>query len=154
MMKIIKATNKYSQKISELMLLELENPNPLFPHKMIEKFREHAKKENVNKEFDNPNLIAFLAIDKESVVGFIVGYENRSDNSAMIHYLASKKKKAKSELLKSFVKECKRKNLKKIIADTFEFMDNKDFFQTNGFKLIRKEKIADKLEMLWYEFNS
>jgi len=152
-MKIIKATPAYSQKISELMLAELENPNPLFPKKMIEKFRQHAQEDNIVKEFENPRLISFLAIAEATFAGFIVGYENPPD-AAMIHYLASKKKKAKSELLKSFIKECQQRKIKKIIADTFEFMDNNNLFKTSGFKLIRKDKITDKLEMLWHEFHS
>ena len=36
---------------------------------------------------------------------------------------------------------------------TFEFMTNKDFFESNKFILMKKEEIAPNLEMLWYELN-
>jgi hypothetical protein len=30
-------------------------------------------------------------------------------------------------------------------------MDNKDFFESNGFVLTKKEKLTPNLEMFWYE---
>lgn len=151
-MKIIKATNEHSKQISEFMLSELNNPNPKFPKEMINKFREHAKEENIMKEFENPNLIAFVAMTSKRLVGFIIGYEDVLNNQAMIHYIASKEIEIKEKLLERFIKYCKLRNINKIIADTFEFMDNKDFFESNKFVLTKKEKLTLDLEMLWYEF--
>jgi hypothetical protein len=152
-MKIIKATIEYSKGISEIMLSDLKNPNPKFPKKMIEDFREHAKEENIRKEFENPNLIAFLAINEEKIAGFIVGYEDSSNNSAMIQYITAKENEVKKELLSAFIKKCKIKKIKKIITDAFEFMDNNDFFKSNKFTFTKKEEIAPNLEMLWYELD-
>ena len=120
---------------------------------MIDCFREHAKEENILKEFKNPKLMAFVAKNKKGVVGFIVGYEDTLKSKAMIHYITSNEIKIKKELLGRFIEECKFKNIKKIITDTFEFMTNKDFFESNKFILMKKEEIAPNLEMLWYELN-
>jgi len=152
MMKIIKAKKEHSNQISEFMLSELNNPNPKFPKEMINKFREHAEEENIIKEFENPNLIAFVALTPKRLVGFIVGYEDLLNNQAMIHYIASNDIEIKEKLLERFIKYCELKNINKVIADTFEFMDNKDFFESNKFVLTRKEKLTPNLEMLWYEF--
>ncbi|MBU4283483.1 MAG: GNAT family N-acetyltransferase [Nanoarchaeota archaeon] len=151
-MEIIKATNEYSKEISKLMLLDLKNPNSSFPPEIINNFREHAKEENIIKEFENPKLIAFIAIDEDKVIGFVVGYE-KDPSSAMIHYISAKSNEVKKELLDSFIKECKVKKVNRIITDTFEFMDNNNFFKSNGFTLTKKENVTPTLEMLWYELN-
>jgi N-acetylglutamate synthase-like GNAT family acetyltransferase len=150
-MKITRATIEHSKQISQLMLSELNNPNPKFPKEMINKFREHAKEENIIKEFENPGLIAFVAIISKRLVGFIVGYKDLLINQAMIHYITADGIIIKEKLLKRFIKECKSRNIDKIITDTFEFMDNKDFFESNGFVLTKKEKLTPNLEMFWYE---
>ena len=152
MMKIIKAKKEHSKQISEFMLSELNNPNPKFPKEMINKFREHAEEENIIKEFENPKLIAFSALTSKRLVGFIVGYEDVLNNQTMIHYIASTEIEIKEKLLEKFIKYCKLRHINKIITDTFEFMDNKDFFESKNFILTKKEKITPTLEMLWYEF--
>lgn len=154
-MNIITATIKYSKDISTLMLADLANPDPRFPSKMIEQFREHAQKENIVKEFDNPNLMAFLAIDANKVKGFIVGYEEDSDTVAIIHYIHGETMIIKRLLLKYFISECKRRKIVHIRADSFEFMVNDALFKEEHFTLVKKEKLAHNLELLWYElFNS
>ena len=151
-MKIIKAKKEHSKHISEFMLSELNNPNPKFPKEMINKFREHAQEENIIKEFENPNLIAFCALTSKRLIGFIVGYDDVLKNQTTIHYIASTNIGIKEKLLEKFIKYCKLRNINKIITDTFEFMDNKDFFESKKFILTKKEKITPTLEMLWYEF--
>jgi len=152
-MEIVKAIIGHAKEISELMSSDLKNPNSKFPQKMIDNFIEHAKEENIIKEFKNPKLIAFIAKNEGKVVGFIVGYEDTLNDSAMIHYITSNEIKIKKELFDRFIKECKLKNIKKIITDTFEFMENKDFFESNKFRLMKKEEVAPNLEMMWYELN-
>ena len=151
-MKIIKATIEYSKEISKLMLSDLKNPNYKFPQKMINNFKEHAKEENIIKEFKNPKLIAFIAINEDKVVGFVVGYE-KNPNNVMIHYISAKSDEVKKKLLNMFIKECKIRNICKIITDTFEFMDNNNFFKSNGFILTKKENLSKNLEILWYGLN-
>ncbi|MDI6738025.1 MAG: hypothetical protein QME12_05945 [Nanoarchaeota archaeon] len=150
MMRIIKATKSHAKEISRWMLSDLENPSPKFPKEMINRFREHAQEKGILMEFENPKLNAFVAIDKTKVVGFIVGYEEDS-GKAMIHYVAAQKYEMKERLLNRFIKECKLKNMNKIITDAFEFRDNNEFFKSMGFVFTRKELIAKDLEMLWYE---
>lgn len=152
-MDIIKATIEHSDEISRLMLSDLESPDSRFPQEMINNFKEHAKEENIKKEFENPNLIAFTAINHGKIMGFIVGYEDTPRNNAMIHYITAKESKTSKDLLNRFIKECKLRKIRKIITDTFEFMDNNELFRSNKFKLIKKEKIAPNLEMLWYELS-
>ena len=151
-MKIIKATKKHSKEISKLMLLDLENPNPKFPREMINNFREHAKEENIIKEFENPRLIAFLVIEGRNVVGFIVGYE-QGLGKAMIHYINAKENELKERLLKRFIKECKSRNITRITTDTFEFMKNNAFFKSQGFTLMKKESLTKNLEILWHKLD-
>src|SRR3989344_1333245 len=152
-MEIVKAVVEHAKEISKLMLSDLKNPNSKFPKKLINSFREHAKEENILKEFKNPGLIAFVAKIEGRIVGFIVGYEDTLNDSAMIHYITANEIEIKKELLDLFIKECKLRNIKKIITDTFEFMKNKDFFESNKFILIKKEEVTPNLEMLWYELN-
>jgi len=152
-MEIVKAVIGHAKEISELMSSDLKNPHSKFPQKMINIFREHAKEENILKEFNNPGLIAFIAKNEGKVLGFIVGYEDTLNDSTMIHYITANEIEIKKELLDQFIKECKLKNIKKIITDTFEFMENKDFFELNKFRLMKKEEVAPNLEMLWYELN-
>lgn len=151
-MKVIKATKNYSKEISKLMLLDLEVNNSDFPKKMMDRFREHAQEKNILLEFENPRLIAFLAVEEMRVIGFIVGYEE-SSIASMIHYITAENDDVKRELLKSFFDECKRREISEVTTDTFEFMSNNDFFRSNGFILTKKEKISETLEMLWYKMD-
>ena len=150
MMRIVPAKKEHSKMISKLMLSDLENPDPKFPQEMVCEFREHAKENSLIKEFENPRLIAFIALDNDALAGFIVGYEEDSD-MAIIHYITAGKNEIKEGLLKRFVGECKVRKINKILADTFEFMNNNDFFKSKRFVLAKKENIANNLEMLWYE---
>ena len=111
-MEIVKAVIGHVKEISELMSSDLKNPNSKFPQKMINNFIEHAKEENIIKEFKNPGLIAFIAKNEGRIVGFIVGYEDTLKDSAMIHYITAKEIEIKKELLDKFIKECKLKNIK------------------------------------------
>ena len=52
-----------------------------------------------------------------------------------------------------FIKECKLKKINRLITDCFEFMENNNFFKSNGFTLLKKENITKNLEMIWYELN-
>jgi hypothetical protein len=149
-MKIIKAKKEYAGQISRLMMLDLENPNPKFPKDIIEKFRNHAKEENILKEFDNPNLIAVLALNEETVKGFIVGYRE-NEKTSMIHYITAENIDIKKELFDAFILECKTKEIDHIKTDAFEFMENNEFYKSQGFTLVKKEQMNDNLEMLWYE---
>ena len=149
-MEIIKATIKHTKEISRLMLSDLEKHNSKFPGEMISKFKEHAKEKNIIKEFKNSHLIAFISKNEEKITGFIVGYEDNLQKNAMIHYITGTNIE-KNELILNFIKECKLRNLDKIITDTFEFMDNNDFFKLNDFLLTKKERITPILEMFWYE---
>ena len=149
-MKIIPTKNEYIKEISGLMLADLEKPNPKFTMEMISQFREHAKEENIIKEFYNPKLISFLALQNNKLVGFIVGYEEDT-SKAMIHYVNGNNINTKKLLLNRFLTACKNKNLTYIKTDTFEFMENNDLFKSAGFVLIKKEKLSDSLEMLWYK---
>jgi MoaA/NifB/PqqE/SkfB family radical SAM enzyme len=148
--RIQKATKEDTKQLSEYMLRELENPNKSFPNSMIEKFRKNAQVKNMEKQFDNPNLIGYTLKDRGKLIGFIVGY--REDNEkAMIHYITSIKLQFRKNLLEYFIKECKKRGLKKIRADSFEFMDSNQFFINSNFKFIGKEELVPGLEMLWYE---
>jgi N-acetylglutamate synthase-like GNAT family acetyltransferase len=148
-MEVRKATKKDVKQISRMMLSDLKNPHSNFPKEMIKRFREHAKEKNIKKEFENPSLMVFLILEESNVVGFIAGYKENQDR-AMIHYITAKNKEQKKELLDVFIRECQTKKIDNIITDTFEFMENNNFFKSNGFKLIKKEKVTEKLEMLWY----
>ena len=103
-------------------------------------------------ELNNPNLISFLAINNDKLIGFIVGYKEESNNT-MIHYIAGDKIETKKLLLNRFIDECKKISIDHIKTDTFEFMENNEFFKEEGFVLTKKEKITDDLEMLWYEID-
>lgn len=151
-MKIIPANKIYAKEISKLMLNDLKNPNEKFPKERIIQFREHAKEENIIKELNNPNTISFLAVNNSLLVGFIVGYKEES-NRAMIHYITADSIKIKKLLLTSFINLCRKEKISCIKTDSFEFMENNEFFKKEGFILVKKEKISDNLEMLWYELH-
>lgn len=151
-MAIIPATEAYIKGISNLMLADLEKPNPAFPAEMLLQFREHAKEENVAKELDKPNLMALLSVKNDMLTGFIVGYVDGS-SGAMIHYITGDCIKTKKQLLKKFIHECKEKRLVYVKADTFEFMENNRLLKEKGFVLTQKEKITNRLELLWYKLN-
>ena len=150
-MNIKKARIQDLNSISEIMLLDLKIYESHFPDELMFNFKKHAKKENLVKEFDNPDLIAFIFKKENIINGFIVGYKDKLNGSAMIHYIAGQGNEIKKELLDRFIEYCNANGIKKIITDTFEFMENNNFFKINGFLLIKKEKISSDLEMLWYE---
>ncbi|MBR9701848.1 hypothetical protein GOV13_02910 [Candidatus Pacearchaeota archaeon] len=151
-MKIRKANKKDSKEISKLMLKDLKSPDKRFPKSMIKSLRIHAQKENILKEFSNSKLIGFVALIDDRFKGFIVGYKE-SNNHAMIHYVTSKSNEVKKGLLKKFITFCKRDGMKYIITDVFEFFENYKLFLNNNFKLFKKEKITNKLPMLWLRLN-
>ena len=148
-MEIIKFNKKYIREISKLMLKNLENPPKEFSNEIIEKFRKHAKEEGITKEFKNPALIGFLAINREGVVGFIVGYFKNQDNSIIDYVTGSNE--VKKDLLEKFIRYCRSKDVKWIKTESFEFMDNHNFFEENGFKIIGKEKMENGLIMFLRE---
>jgi len=149
-MKIKKATKEHVKQLSEYMLKELEKPNEKFPALMIEKFRENAKIENMEKQFDNPNLIGFVLMEDEELKGFIVGYKE-NEYQSMIHYVTAENLSLRKDLLESFIAESRGRGLKKVTADSFEFMDSNKSFIDSGFDFIKKEEVVPGLEMLWYE---
>ena len=147
---IIIATKSYINQISKIMLNDLANPDKKFSKEIIDQYREHAQENNLIKEFENPNLISFLAIKDNKVLDFIVGYKEK--NTAIIHYISGNNVEIKRDLIRRFIEECKERNITKIIADSFEFMQNDIIFKETGFKIFKKEKF-DNLELLWYKFN-
>lgn len=149
--KIEKAERKHTKQLSEYMLKELETPDESFPPQMIEKFRDNAKFENMEKQFDNSEMIGFVLMDGEEIKGFIVGYKENEEQS-MIHYVTAKDPSKRKILLESFIEESKKRGLKKIRADSFEFMESNQFFIDSNFTFTRKEELVPGLEMLWYEF--
>lgn len=149
-MGIRKATKEHAKQLSEYMLKELKKPNKKFPTPMIEKLRENAKIKNMKKQFNNPNLIGFVLIENKELKGFIVGYKENK-NQSMIHYVTAKNLSLRKDLLESFIAESRKRGLKKVTADSFEFMKSNKFFIDSGFKFIKKEKVAPGLEMLWYK---
>tara|TARA_Y100000310_G_scaffold177051_1_gene177155 strand:- start:9393 stop:9857 length:465 start_codon:yes stop_codon:yes gene_type:complete len=151
-MKVIPATKKHAKEISTRMLDDLKHPNKRFPEEMINQFREHAKEENIIKEFDNSKIIAYLCLENEGVIGFIVGYKEGS-TSAVIHYINGANKEIKKVLLEEFIDSCRKRKMNIIKADSFEFMENNEIFKEEGFVFTKKEKIAENLEMLWYDFH-
>lgn len=144
-MHIIPAQRIHASEISRLMLEDLKNPDPRFPQEMIANFRKHAT-EGLLAEFDDKNLIAFVAVDG-LVIGFLVGY--RQESKAIIHYIQGQLE-TKKALLAHCVRVCKEKKLTAIEVDTFSFMDNYLFFQSEGLRLLRKEQITPELDMLWF----
>ncbi|MBU2052763.1 MAG: hypothetical protein KJ721_00810, partial [Nanoarchaeota archaeon] len=61
--------------------------------------------------------------------------------------------KVKKLLLKRFIEYCKNKKMTYIKTDSFEFMENHDFFEDNGFKIVSKEDIGNGLMMFWRRFD-
>ena len=147
-MKIILADKTHTKDISRLMLKDLESPDNRFPEMMISKLREHAQEDSVMSEFSNPNLISFLALDKNEVKGFIVGDKEDKDH-AMIHYVTSETYNIKELLLEKFISFCKEEKMNYVITDTFEFFDNYRLFCEKNFILYKRENITPNLEMLW-----
>lgn len=149
-MNIIPGTKKYAKQISILMTSDLNKFRQLFPAAMMTAFRDHAQENNILEEFNNSNLISFLAIgDMDLLMGFIVGYKEK--NSAMIHYITAETVSLKKQLLAMFITKCREEKIDRAITDTFIFMENNAFFRNEGFILFKKEKIEANLEMLWYE---
>jgi len=146
---IIKGNKKYLKQISKIMLNDLAKPDKRFSKEIIDRYRKHAQENNLIKEFENPNLISFLAVKNDKVLDFIVGYK-KDDNVSYIDYISGNKLEIKRDLIKKFIEECKERKVKKIIADSFEFMQNDIIFRETGFKIFKKEKF-DNLELLWYK---
>ena len=144
-MLIIPAQRNHAQEISRLMLEDLKNPDPRFPPEMVAQFRTHAYA-GISQEFDNKNLIAFVATDGP-VIGFLVGY--KEDEKAIIHYIQGKIE-TKKALLSRCIHACKAQGLVAIEADTFAFMENNTLLKDAGMTLIRKEPLTEELDMLWY----
>ena len=147
---MIPADKKWVKDVSKMMQNDLLNPDPRFPAAMISRFRDHAKEENILKEFENPDLISFFAIKNDALIGFIVGYKEDAQK-AMIHYVSGDSFETKKKLLQKFIYECKNMKIDSIITDSFEFMENNTLFMKNGFMVVKKENITKNLEMLWYE---
>jgi len=150
-MKIVQATRAHAPEISRLMLLDLKSPNPRFPHSMMAQFRKHAKPDNVANEFDNDYLLAYIAVNKKKVIGFIVGYADPTGKTALIHYVTAQDTVVKKDLLDAFVHNCQTKKIETVQADTFGFMDNNQLFRAYGFIITRRELLAKNLECLWFE---
>ncbi len=150
-MEIIKANKDYSKQISKMMLKDLESPPKEFSKDIIDDYRNHAQIENIIKEFDNPNLFGFLAIENDQLKGFVVSYIE--DNSPIIHYITSTNPKIKKELLIRLIKESKAKDYGGIIADSFDFMDNDKFYEEMGLKIYKKERLDNGLILLWRRLN-
>ncbi len=146
-MNIITATREHATSISKLMLADLHSPPAQFPPKMIAQFREHAKEENILKEFANPAFLSFVATEHGSITAFIAGY-TRDATSAVIHYISNTTNDIKKALLNEFINKCKARKINKLITDAFAFMDNNAFYIASGFKPTKKEQIADNLEMI------
>ena len=149
--KIIYTNKIYINQISKIMLKDLSKPDKRFSKEVIDKYRMHAQENNLIKEFENPNLISFLAVENNKVLDFIVGYK-KDDNVCYIDYMSGNNLEIKRDLIRRFIEECKERNITKIIADSFEFMQNDIIFKETGFKIFKKEKF-DNLELLWYKFN-
>lgn len=147
-MKITKATKEHCKEISLLMKRDLDNSPKEFSQEFLIKFREHAEEKNILEEFNNPLTIGLIAMINEKIVGFIVGYVVNSEH-AMIHYINGETKEIKKSLLQEFIIACKNKNMKYILADSFEFMENDEVLKKRGFNLCNKEKINETLIMLW-----
>lgn len=147
-MKIIPARREHASEISRLMLEDLRKPDPRFPPDMIAQFRMHATT-GITKEFDNKNLIAFVATD-DRIIGFIVGY--KEGDKATIHYVQGKLE-TKKALLSHCIAACKKQRLTSIEADTFEFMENNILLQESGMTLLRKEPLTESLDKLWYSIS-
>jgi len=139
------------KEMSRLMLADLSKPNQRFSLKLINNFREHASPKNLRKEFDNPNLIAFIAIQNKKLISFIAGYKKKIE--CYLDYISGKDMNIKKQLIDLFIDECKKLGLTKIKTDTFEFMQNNQLFKDKGFILTKKNKIKNKLEVLQYELN-
>jgi len=146
---IIVSNKTYIKQISKIMLNDLAKPDKKFSKEIIDRYKEHAQENNLIKEFENPNLISFLAVADNKVLDFIAGYK-KDDNVSYIDYISGNNLEIKRDLIKKFIEECKERKVKKIIADSFEFMQNDIIFRETGFKLFKKEKF-DNLELLWYE---
>jgi len=147
-MKIIRATKAHCKEISRLMKKDLDAPPKEFSQEFLVKFKEHAEERNILKEFENPLTIGFIAKINEKIVGFIVGYVVNSEHAA-IHYINGENKEIKKSLLQAFIISCKNKNMRYILTDSFEFMENDSILKEKGFNLDNKEKVNENLIMLW-----
>ena len=112
MYEIIKSNKIYLKQISKIMLSDLAKPDKRFSKEIIDKYKEHAQENNLIKEFENPNLISFLAVADNKVLDFIVGYK-RESNTCYIDYISGNNLEVKRDLIRRFIEECKEE----IISD-------------------------------------
>ena len=117
--KIIYTNKIYINQISKIMLKDLSKPDKRFSKEVIDKYRMHAQENNLIKEFENPNLISFLAVENNKVLDFIVGYK-KDDNVCYIDYMSGNNLEIKRDLIRRFIEECKERNITKIIADAYD----------------------------------
>lgn len=146
---IRKARLQDAEQVSKLMLQDLANPHMIFPRAMIQKFLEHAKLENIKKEYENPDLLAFVYEEKSKILAFIVGYF-KENKTVYLDYVSGDSKKIKKALVEYFEKECKKLDIKEIITDTYKFLENKLIYEEAGFSFVRSERKTLGLEVLWY----
>jgi len=146
---IRKARLQDAEQVSKLMLQDLSNPHLNIPGMMIQKFVEHAQLENLKKEYYNPDLLAFVYEEKSKVLAFIVGYLKKN-NTVYLDYVSGNSKDIKKALLNRFEEECKKLDVKEIMADTYKFLENKLVYEESGFSFVRSERRILGLEVLWY----
>src|SRR3989338_10637531 len=96
--KIIYTNKIYINQISKIMLKDLSKPDKRFSKEVIDKYRMHAQENNLIKEFENPNLISFLAVENNKVLDFIVGYK-KDDNVCYIDYMSGNNLEIKRDLI-------------------------------------------------------
>lgn len=138
-----------AEQVSKIMIQDLANAHLFIPKKMIEKFLEHARLENIRKEYENPNLFAFVYEEKNKILAFIAGYF-KENKTVYLDYISGNSKKIKKDLVEHFEKECKKLGIKEIIADAYKFLENKLIYEEAGFSLVKSEKKMLGLEVLWY----
>lgn len=146
---IRKARLQDAEQVSKIMLQDLSNHSIPLPRSMREKFLEHARLENLKKEYGNPDLLAFVYEEKNMVLAFIVGYF-KPNNVVYLDYVSGTSKNIKKALVKHFEKECKKQGIKEIIADAYKFFENKLIYEESGFSFVRSERKLLGLEVLWY----
>lgn len=146
---IRKARLQDAEQVSKLMIQDLSNHKIPLPTSTMEKFLEHARLENLKKEYYNPDLLAFVYEEKTKILAFIVGYLQKN-NTVYLDYVSGTSKDIKKSLIKHFEEECKKLKVKEIIADTYKFLETKIIYEEAGFSFVRSEKKVLGLEVLWY----
>lgn len=121
-----------------------------YPSFLINKYEEFAREFNLNKELQNPDILAFAAIYDKEVLGFIFGYKELS-RTTVIYYLTGNQD-SKILLLEKFIKEAKKDFPVSIKIDSFQFMANKNLLTEFGFKIKQGSEFAN-VESLYYELS-